>query len=111
MNYHNRRFRAVSNSDSGQVDQNTVFHYRQEGDVLWGTYRGGSIRFGTLTGLVAPDGTLSFAYQHVDLNGEVRSGRCNSTPEILDNGLVRLHEEWQWTSGEAGSSVIDEIVP
>ena len=38
------------------------------------------------------------------------TGICQSTPELLPNGKLRLHEAWQWTAGDRskGSSVIEE---
>jgi hypothetical protein len=39
------------------------------------------------------------------------TGKCFSKPEILTNGKIRLHETWQWTSGDlsTGTSIIEEI--
>jgi hypothetical protein len=34
-----------------------------------------------------------------------------SRPEILANGKIRLHESWEWTSGDksTGKSIIEEL--
>ena len=48
INYHNKRFRSVSNSAGGEVDGDTIFHYTQYGELVSGTYKGGSIISGTL---------------------------------------------------------------
>jgi len=39
------------------------------------------------------------------------TGICKSKPEILPNGKIRLHERWQWTSGDLslGQSIIEEL--
>jgi len=39
------------------------------------------------------------------------TGICTSTPEILPDGKIRLHEKWRWTSGDLseGESVIEEV--
>jgi hypothetical protein len=39
------------------------------------------------------------------------TGICTSTPEVLENKKIILHEKWQWTSGDMskGESVIEEI--
>ncbi len=39
------------------------------------------------------------------------TGICHSNPEILKSGKIRLHEKWQWTSGNLtkGESIIEEI--
>ncbi|HMV47176.1 MAG TPA: n-acetylglutamate synthase [Blastocatellia bacterium] len=111
FNYHNRFFAGVTNSETGEVGADTIFHYRQDGDIVWATYAGGSIRFGTLVATMNADGYLDMRYQHVNQDGALCTGQCFSTPEVLPDGRYRLHERWQWTSGDlsAGSSVVEEL--
>ncbi len=111
INYNDRYFRSVANLGGGDVDAETIFHYRQEGEIVWATYRGGGVAFGTLTALVLPDGKLDMSYQQVSRDGIIKTGRCLSTPEILSDGRVRLHESWSWTEGGdgAGESQVEEI--
>jgi len=111
INYHNKVFRSVSNSGSGEVNEETQFHYQQWGRIVTATYRGGSIQQGQLIATVDETGTLDMRYQHVNDKGELMTGKCISIPEILDNGKLRLHERWQWTSGDysSGTSVVEEI--
>ncbi|HVF28426.1 MAG TPA: hypothetical protein VM943_09315 [Pyrinomonadaceae bacterium] len=111
INYHNRFFASQSNSENGEVGDGTVFHYRQKGDVVWATYEGGQILFGTLVAKVDEGGALDMRYHHVNCAGELMTGRCRSTPELLPDNCLRLHESRQWTSGDnsAGTSVIEEI--
>lgn len=113
VSYHNRYFRSVSSSDNGEVDSATVFHYRQEGAVVWATYSGGSIVQGTLLAAVGADGGLDMRYQHLNVDGEFMTGECRSVLEVLTDGRYRLHEKWQWTSGDlsSGESVIEEFIP
>ena len=103
----------MENSDSGDVSSETRFHYRQSGDVVWATYEGGSVRFGTLVAKVAEDGVLDMRYQHVSVAGELKTGTCRSVPEVLEGGRLRLRESWRWTSGGegGGSSVVEEVAP
>ena len=106
-----RRFRAISNSSSGDSDGDTVFEYHQDGAVVWATYAGGGVRFGTLIAAVLDDGRLDMRYHQVAADGAIKSGRCHSVPEELPDGRVRLHETWEWTEGGTGSgtSVVEEI--
>jgi hypothetical protein len=110
-NYEGRRFRPVTNTPNGQVNGETLFVYRQTGDLLTATYAGGGIRCGQMTGVVSADGALRFCYQHVTDVGELRSGVCQSRPERLADGRIRLHETWRWTLGEtsAGESMVEEV--
>lgn len=110
-NLYNRRFRSLSNSGGGEVDDETIFHYFQEGEVVWATYRGGAIRQGTLIARCLADGKLEMRYQHLSTDHEFKAGQCLSTPELLANGRLRMHEKWQWTIGRQGegTSIIEEI--
>jgi hypothetical protein len=110
MNYDGRVFRSIENSAGGDVGGQTTFHYRQRGDLVWATYQGGAVSFGTLLAKADAAGNLDMRYQH--LAGAVfKSGRCQSRPEVLLDGRLRLHERWQWTNGDAGegSSIIEEV--
>lgn len=114
MNYDNRRFRPAKTTENGEVNGDTVFHYRQAGGVLWATYEGGGVSHGHMIGTVADNGDLAFRYHHLSLTDESRqapvSGLCHSRLEVLPDGRYRLFEQWQWTSGDlsAGTSVLEE---
>ncbi len=111
IDYDGRIFRSVGNTGSGEVDGDTRFHYRQEGDVVWATYRGGGVKFGSLVAKVLDGGALDMRYNHVNASGGLMTGQCRSVPERLPDGRLRLHETWQWTSGDrsSGQSVIEEV--
>lgn len=112
INYNGRKFRAVTNSGDGEVSTQTIFSYHQDGIVVWAEYAGGKILRGQMMGIALPDGRLEFRYQHVNDAHELMTGICLSTPEILPDGRIQLHEQWQWTCGEnaSGESVVEEIL-
>ena len=111
INYDCRVFRPVSNVN-GEVSGETVFTYRQDGRIVSASYSGGAIVTGHLLGTVDDEGRLDIAYHQVNAAGELRTGVCRSTPEVLPDGRLRLHEEWRWTSGDgsAGTSTIEEAM-
>ena len=111
INYNNKVFRSLSNTNNGEVSPETIFHYYQEGDVVWATYKGGSILFGNLIAKVDKMGHLDMRYQHINIDNVFMTGLCYAKPEILDNRRIRMHEEWQWTSEDysKGTSIIEEI--
>jgi hypothetical protein len=106
-------FRSIGNSENGEVGSETRFHYRQVGDVVTATYRGGTIVEGHLIAKVRPGGVLDMRYHHINDRGELMLGTCRSTPERLPDGRLRFHEDWQWLSGDlsTGRSVIEEVPP
>ena len=111
INYSNRIFKSVANSKTGEVSAETTFYYRQKGNLVWAEYSGGEIVFGTLIAKVLDDNSLEMRYQHLNKQDELMTGKCVSTPEIMLDGKIRLHEKWQWTSGDlsTGESIIEEI--
>lgn len=107
VDYDGRRFRPA---EAG-AERDRVAVYRQHGNLLWGEFAGGQAARGALTGTCAPDGTLDFAYCMVLDGGEVVSGRCHSTPTVLADGRIRLHEQWERYGQHAsrGVSALEEI--
>lgn len=112
IDYEGRVFRSVSNSGGGDVGDETTFEYHQRGELVWGTYSGGSVQFGTLMARADTDGNLEMTYQHLSVGGDFKSGRCRSRVEQLLDGRLRLHEEWEWTGGAEGRglSIVEEAV-
>jgi len=106
IDYDGRRFRPAEDDAKDRVA-----YYRQDGDLLWGHFLGGHARRGALTGTCAPDGTLHFAYSMVLDDGEIVSGACRSTPHLLPDGRIRLHETWEryGRNGGGGESWLEEI--
>lgn len=104
IDYDGRRFRPVNDANA---EPSRVAVYHQDGDLLWGEFLGGRARRGALTGTCAPDGSLDFAYCMVTDSGDVISGHCASTPQVLDDGRIRLHEMWERYGRHAGSGTSD----
>lgn len=111
MNYNNKKFRPINNTENGETSSETLFHYKQNGNILTAEYAGGKIKFGHLIGLVDQSGNIDMRYHQVNDKNELMTGTCISKPEILVNGKIRLHEQWEWTSGDQskGQSIIEEI--
>ncbi|MGM9477407.1 n-acetylglutamate synthase [Pedobacter sp. GSP4] len=110
INYNNKVFRPISNTENGETTDETVFTYKQHGNLLSAEYSGGKIRFGHLIGLVDENGNIEMRYHQVNRQGELMTGICHSKPERLASGKIRLHETWEWTSGDRskGESIIEE---
>ena len=111
LHYNNRKFAPISNTENGETSAETVFIYKQNGNILTSEYAGGKIVSGHLIGLVNENGHIEMRYHQVNTAGELMTGICHSIPEILPNGKIRLHEKWQWTSGDfsEGNSIIEEL--
>ena len=113
MNYHNKKFRLISSTKNSETSEETVFIYSQEGNIITGEYSGGKILKGHLIGLVYEDGGLEMRYHQINTDKNFMTGICYSKPEMMPSGKLRLHEEWQWTSGSGdqsqGTSIVEEM--
>jgi len=111
INYNNKTFRPVSNTPNGETSNETVFHYKQEGNRLTAVYSGGKIAYGHVLGLVDEQGIINMRYHQINDKGELMTGICRSTPEVGVHGKIRLHEVWEWTSGDysKGTSILEEV--
>lgn len=111
IDYDGRRFTPLVNSENGEVDGNTIFHYHQKGFDFSAEYSGGEIKTGYMVGKVNQSGELDFYYEHLNLDNEIRAGRCHSVPTFNENGRLELREKWQWLNGDCstGESIVIEI--
>jgi len=110
VDYNGKKFSAISNTENGQTSSDTIFQYMQKGNVLTSVYSGGEIVIGHIIGLVDGEGNIDMHYHHINHEGSIMTGICQSRPEVLPSGKIRLHEKWQWTSGDlsTGNSILEE---
>lgn len=111
IDYNDKRFKAVHNSDNRDVTSDMTFHYKQTGDIVTCTYDGRSVTKGHLIAIVRSDGSLDIRYHHIKRNGEIMIGICRSTPEMMGNGKLRLHEKWKWINWDLseGDGILEEV--
>ncbi len=111
MNYDGKKFRSFSSSENAEVSDEVIFEYHQNGNVLTCQYQGGAIKKGQLLGIVSKNGAIDMRYHQILKNGSLQTGVCQSTPEFRDDGRIRLHEKWKWTSGDfsEGNSILEEL--
>ena len=108
IDYNGRLFRAARSDPGADAP---IASYRQSGDLLWADFSGGTVRRGSLTGLRRHDHTIEFTYTMVLTDGSILAGHCRSTPEVLPDGRIRLHEQWERYGPHAatGTSQLEEI--
>lgn len=109
-NLNNRKFKSISNSENGEVTPETIFSYSQKDRIIWAEYAGGQIVKGNLLGEIVGN-HLAFVYHHINVRGEIMTGKCNSYPDRSENNKLKFNEFWQWTCKDrsSGKSVIVEI--
>lgn len=111
INYHNRKFKVVSNSENGELSENQIFVYQQKGAVLTCNYSNNNILSGHILGIVNNDDSIDLSYHQINVNHELKTGICHSKPEILSSRKIRIYESWKWTSGDfsEGFSTLEEV--
>ena len=111
INIDSKIFKALQNSDNGEVDDETRFYYHQEKNRIWAEYTGGDIVKGHLLGKQLKDGSLDFVYHHINQKGEVKIGKCLSEIVTLEDGRLKLIERWQWLCDDmsCGESELREV--
>ncbi len=87
INYNNKKFRPVSNTENGETSSETLFHYKQVGNLLTSEYSGGKIKYGHLIGLVDGNGNIEMRYHQINDNGELMTGICFSRPGVTFFGF------------------------
>ena len=111
INLDKKVFKALSNSDNGEVGDDTVFYYSQTDKIISAEYNGGEIIKGNLIGKQLKDGSFDFVYHHINVDGDLKIGKCLSNAISLENGKIKLFEKWQWLNGDLsnGTSELIEI--
>jgi hypothetical protein len=111
INFNNRKFVVLENSENGEVSSKTVFSYYQTGKIIFGNYEGGIIIKGQILGKMMVNGHLSLVYQHLNIKGELLTGKCTTIPSVSENGKIILNESWQWTTQNKtkGYSMLTEL--
>jgi hypothetical protein len=96
-------------NEGGDVGSETVFEFEQVGERIAASYAGGSILDGYLVGTLV-DGTWDIRYAQIDEDHETATGHSVGEVEVLDDGRVRVADEWEWESKPgSGRSVHEEV--
>lgn len=109
-NFHNKKFRVVKNDGPGaEVNENTIFNFQQEGNVIHADYYGGKVKVGKFLGIISGD-TINFRYIQVNTEGQFQTGHSTDKVQIKEKGKLRLIDEWEWETKEGkGFCIMEEI--
>ena len=101
---------GVANTDAGEVSEDTRFEFTQDDERIYAHYSGGDIVDGHLVGTF--DGKeWDIRYSQLNSEHETASGHSVGTVFLLDDGRVRVEDNWEWESQDgSGKSVLEEVV-
>jgi hypothetical protein len=101
---------GLANSTDGEVSSDTRFEFEQEGERIYAQYSGGDVVDGHLVGTF-DGGEWDIRYSQINSSRETASGHSVGTVELLEDGRIRVEDEWEWESQEgSGESVLEEVV-
>ena len=109
ISFDGRTLAGVANDGDGEVSAETIFQFEQTGDRIYAHYSGGDIVDGHLVGTV--DGNQwDVRYTQINTDNETATGHSVGAVELLDDGRIRVEDEWEWESKPGtGESVHEEI--
>ena len=96
FDFNNKNFRVIKNDGpDAEVTEETVFHFKQEDNVVHADYYGGKVKMGKFIGIIE-DNEIHFKYHQVNLLNEFNSGHSKDQIELTENKKIRLIDEWEW---------------
>lgn len=106
-----RALRPRPDRTAAGIGGDTLFHFRQAGELVVATYEGGKVLHGQLIGLSGDVGVIAGSYQHATHAGVIESGRCNGRLEIQPDGraVLALALQPNGAAETAGSLALEEL--
>ena len=110
FNFNNKRFALIQNSESGRVNSETIFEYKQDNNLVTADYYGGSIEYGKIIADLQDD-ELCMLYQCLTTDKQLKAGKAKAKISLTNTGKIKLSLNWEWLtdSNEKGYSEYVEI--
>lgn len=105
FNFHNKTFQLLSNSSNGQVSDQTIFKYSQQGHLVTADYYGGSVLYGKIIAQLKGD-KLNMLYQCLTKDDKLKAGKAIAKISLTEKNKIQLNLDWEWLeTGEKGNSI------
>ena len=110
LNFDQKVFALLQNSEQGTVVADTRFEYRQEGNLVTADYHGGTIRYGKIIAELR-DMQLHMLYQCMTQAGELKAGKAVADISFNESGKIMLTLQWAWLTEPIanGTSIYVEV--
>ena len=95
LNFNNKTFSLIENSENGKVNTETIFEYHQAGDLVTAEYYGGTIRYGKIIARLTGS-QLDMLYQCITTDNELRAGKAIAEVSVNEHGKIELRLNWEW---------------
>ncbi|GAA3509901.1 hypothetical protein GCM10022393_23580 [Aquimarina addita] len=108
IDFNNKKFVLVENSEKGEVNSDTIFEYKQDGDLITAEYHGGTIRYGKIIAILK-DKQLHMHYQCVTNSNELKAGKAMAAITLNPDNKIRLTLHWEWLDGSNEKGISEYI--
>lgn len=108
INFNNKTFSVVENSENGNATSKTIFEFKQEDDLVTADYHGGSIKYGKIVSRFEND-MLHMLYQCLTEEGELKAGKATAQVSLNEKSKIKLVLDWEWL-GETKQKGISEYI-
>jgi hypothetical protein len=95
FNFNKKTFALVQNTEGGQVNAETVFRYRQKGNLVTADYAGGTVVYGKIIAHLQGD-TLNILYQCLTIDNELKAGKALAKAVYNEGRKIKLTLNWEW---------------
>ena len=95
FNFNKKAFALLQNTEGGQVNAETVFKYKQKGDLVTADYSGGTVLYGKIIALLEGN-TLNMLYQCVTTDNELKAGKAIAHISVTKESKIKLSLNWEW---------------
>ena len=108
IDFNNKTFSLIENSENGKVNSETIFKYKQEANLVTADYYGGSIIYGKIIAKLQGD-QLSMLYQCLTKEYELKAGRAIAEISLTESKKIKLKLNWEWL-GDKNEKGISEYI-
>jgi hypothetical protein len=98
----------VENSENGKVNAETIFEYKQQGDLVTADYHGGTILYGKIIAKLKGN-NLEMLYQCITIHNELKAGKAFAEISLIENKKMKLKLNWEWLDNKNEKGVSEYI--
>lgn len=108
INFNNKTFLLIDNSEKGTVNSDTVFKYQQEGNLVTAEYSGGTVVYGNIIAKLI-DNQLHMLYQCMTTDDELKAGKAIAQISINEHNKIQLKLDWEWLGSKNDKGVSEYL--
>lgn len=108
INFNNKKFVLIENSETGEVNSDTVFEYSQKDNLVTADYHGGTVTYGKIIANLK-DNKLEMLYQCLTNENQLKAGKATANISFTQDKKIKLQLDWKWINGDCSSGKSEYI--